>query len=85
MLQPVIPFGRVFPDYPVDAPTDAEQRAALAAYFQGAPPQFEECGCCCALHPAAFAGDCREDLLRLQPDTLDSIYGPTGWSETENH
>jgi hypothetical protein len=71
-LQPVVPFGRVFPDYPVDRaghyrpPTADEQRAAITAYFgQGVTPVLYECGGCCAFHPADFGGDCREDLLRI--------------------
>lgn len=26
---------------------------------------FEECGCCGLLHPAGYAGDCRNDAMRF--------------------
>jgi hypothetical protein len=45
--------------------------------------EFYLCPCCEQYHPADFAGDCRDDANRFNPEELDETCGPFGWVEVE--
>lgn len=45
----------------------------------GLPPFFYKCGGCGHYHPLKWAGDCRNDSMRLTGQALDERYGPEGW------
>lgn len=44
---------------------------------------YYDCGICGCLHPAQFAGDCRDDANRFASDELDEKHGAYGWTEIE--
>ena len=46
-------------------------------------PRFILCGCCEHLHPADFAGDCRDDTNRFLPQALDRQFGDDGLQADE--
>ena len=46
-------------------------------------PEYYQCGCCSAYHPAKWDGDCRDDNNRFDPDMLDINFGWDGWREVE--
>ncbi len=49
---------------------------------RGVTPAYYECGCCGAMHPALWDGDCRDDDARLDIGDIEARHGDT-WQEID--